>query len=76
MACYNGMESVGISYGYAEALVKKLYFFGRNIFFLSKNGPPPSFVKPFGLTSGTSIRGGPNFDEKDFTSTFIVYSVL
>ena len=30
---------------------------GRNIFLLSKNESPHSFVKSLGLTSGASVRG-------------------
>ena len=36
---------------------EKISLLGGNVFLLSKNGSPPSLVKPFGLTSGTFLRG-------------------
>ena len=35
---------------------KKTRLLGGNIFYLLKNGTPPSFVKTFDLISGTSVR--------------------
>ena len=50
---YLPVEEVGM----LELLVKKkTSILGGNIFLLSKNGTPPLFVKPFGLTSGTFMR--------------------
>ena len=52
-----GRYIVGMWCGYVKLLVKKISLLGGNIFYLSKNGTPPPFVKPVGLTSGTSVRG-------------------
>ena len=43
--------------GTLKLLVKKTSLLGENIFYLLKNGTPPSFVKPSGQTSGISVRG-------------------
>jgi hypothetical protein len=43
--------------GMVKLLVKKTRLLGGNIFYLSKNETPPLFVKTFGMTSGTSVRG-------------------
>ena len=53
------MESKKWVQGWVDesAWCKKYQDFGRNILRLSKNGSPPPFVKLFGLTSGTSVRG-------------------
>ena len=53
----NGKYIVGMGCGYVKFLVKKISLLGGNIFYLSKNGTPPPFVKTFGMTSGNSVRG-------------------
>ena len=72
------MESKKWVQGWVDESVwcKKYYNFGRSIFLLSKNGYPFSFVKPFGLTSGTFVRGmvGLNLVRKSF-NCFNFYSI-
>ena len=51
-------HAVGTLGGYVEGSGEKSLSFWAEIFFLlSKNGIPSSFVKLFGLASGTSMRG-------------------
>jgi len=48
---------VGRRGGYVKIFgVKKTSLLSGNIFLLSKNGTQLSFVKPFGLTCGISVR--------------------
>ena len=51
-------HAVGTLGGYVEGSGEKsLSFWVETFFLLSKNSTPPSFVKLFGLASGTSVRG-------------------
>ena len=66
---------MSMMYGYGKIFGEKRLL-GGNIFHLSKNGTTPSFVKTFGLTSGTSVRGtvGLTLVRKDF-KCFNFYSI-